>query len=166
MRLHTPSRIAETRARNGAKRVISGRTAGTLEARAEGQPCQGESPANLEFQGFCTPQGRVGVLAVSRATMTRAIPHDKLASDLRRRYPFPEEKSYRPSIEQLKKRYAADMARRKMQARRDMARDPGARKVRTPDNSEPWLPDPVRSVADAMRISDQITADMREWKLL
>ncbi|HCN30765.1 MAG TPA: hypothetical protein DIT64_18995 [Verrucomicrobiales bacterium] len=75
-------------------------------------------------------------------------------------------KQYRPTIEQLKKRYSADMARRKMQARRDAARDPNAKRVRIPDNSEPWLPHPVRSVADAMWISDQITADMRQWSLL
>jgi len=58
------------------------------------------------------------------------------------------------------------MARRKVQARRDAARDPNAKRVQTPDNSVPWLPHPVRSLAEAMWISDQITADMARWKLL
>lgn len=74
-------------------------------------------------------------------------------------------RQYRPTIEQLKKRYAADMARRKVQARRDAARDPNAKHAPIPDNSEPWLPHPVRSLAEAMWISDQITADMRRWNL-
>jgi len=75
-------------------------------------------------------------------------------------------RQYRPSIEQLKKRYAADMARRKVQARRDAARDPNAKRCPIPDNSEPWLPHPVSSRAEAMWISDQIAADMRRWNLL
>jgi hypothetical protein len=74
-------------------------------------------------------------------------------------------RQYRPTIEQLKKRYSADMARRKMQARCDAARDPDAKPCRIPDNSEPWLPHPVRSLAEAIWISDQIAADMRRWNL-
>lgn len=75
-------------------------------------------------------------------------------------------RQYRPTIEQLKKRYSSDMARRKMQERRDAARDPLAKRTKIPDNSEPWLPHPPRSVAEAMWISDQITADMLRWNLL
>ncbi len=74
-------------------------------------------------------------------------------------------KQYRPTIEQLKKRYSADMARRKMQARRDAKRDPNEKRGQIPDNSEPWLPHPVRSLAEAMWISDQIAADMDRWTL-
>ena len=74
-------------------------------------------------------------------------------------------KQYRPTIEQLKKRYSADMARRMMQARRDAKRDPNEKRVQIPDNSEPWLPHPVRSLAEAMWISDQIAADMDRWTL-
>jgi hypothetical protein len=33
-----------------------------------------------------------------------------------------------------------------------------------PDNSEPWLPHPVRSVAEAMWISDQIGKNIEQWK--
>jgi len=32
-----------------------------------------------------------------------------------------------------------------------------------PDNSEPWLPGGVRSVADAVWISDRIKEDMARW---
>jgi hypothetical protein len=75
-------------------------------------------------------------------------------------------RQFRPTIDQLKKRYSADMARRKMQERRDVSRDPNATHVRIPDNSEPWLPHPVHSLKEAMWISDQITADMARWKPL
>ena len=73
-------------------------------------------------------------------------------------------RQYRPTIEQLKKRYAADMARRKVQARREAARDPEAKRVVIPDNSEPWLPHPVRSLAEAMWISDQVSRRTEQWK--
>lgn len=71
----------------------------------------------------------------------------------------------RPTIDQLKKRYSSDMARRKMQERRDAKRDPNAKRVQIPDNSEPWLTHPVQTLAEAMWISDQITNDMRRWNL-
>jgi hypothetical protein len=73
-------------------------------------------------------------------------------------------RQYRPTIEQLKKRYASDMARRKVQARRDAARDPNVNRTPIPDNSEPWLPHPVRSVAEAMWISDQVGKNIDQWK--
>lgn len=34
-----------------------------------------------------------------------------------------------------------------------------------PDNSEPWLPNGVRSVADALWISDRVKEDMERWKI-
>ncbi len=40
---------------------------------------------------------------------------------------------------------------------------PGVRRI--PDNSEPWLPGGVHSVADALYISDRIQETMNEWKL-
>lgn len=73
-------------------------------------------------------------------------------------------KQYRPTIKQLKKRYSADMARRKMQARRDAARDPSAKRVRIPDNSEPWLPHKPRSLAECAWVSAQIGANIEQWK--
>jgi len=73
-------------------------------------------------------------------------------------------RQYRPTIEQLKKRYAADMARRKVQARRHAARDPKVKRTPIPDNSEPWLPHGPQSLADCLFISDQITANIEQWK--
>lgn len=74
-------------------------------------------------------------------------------------------RQYRPTIEQLKKRYSSDMARRKMQERRDAARDPSAKRVKIPDNSEPWLPHPPRSVTECAWISSQVGDNIEQWKL-
>ena len=70
----------------------------------------------------------------------------------------------RPTIEELKKRYSSAMARRKMLERRHAARPPGAKVVKTPDNSEPWLPHPPRSLAECMWISDQVSRRVEEWQ--
>jgi hypothetical protein len=109
--------------------------------------------ARMGISGGCLVDGRVEVRLRSCT-----VPAHTLHSVIMRQY--------RPTIEQLKKRYSSDMARRKMQQRRDATRDPAAKRIQTPDNSEPWLPHPVRSLAEAMWISDQITADMIRWKLL
>lgn len=71
---------------------------------------------------------------------------------------------YRPTIDQLKKRYSADMARRKREERWRAMRGPNWKKSRIPDNSEPWLPHPVRSLADAMWISEQVGKHIEQWK--
>ncbi|MDP1591175.1 MAG: hypothetical protein Q8M07_25700 [Prosthecobacter sp.] len=73
-------------------------------------------------------------------------------------------KQYRPTIEQLKQRYSADMARRKVQARRDAARDPNEKRVQNPDNSEPWLPHLPKSLAECMWIADQVSQRTEQWK--
>tara|TARA_R110002124_G_C8584812_1_gene482760 strand:- start:196 stop:453 length:258 start_codon:yes stop_codon:yes gene_type:complete len=73
-------------------------------------------------------------------------------------------KQYRPTIEQLKKRYSADMARRKMQARRDAKRDPNEKRTPIPDNSEPWLPHKPRSVAECAWVSAQVGRNIEQWK--
>jgi len=73
-------------------------------------------------------------------------------------------KQYRPTIEQLKKRYSADMARRKVQARRDAARDPNEKRVQIPDNSEPWLPHKPESLAECIWIADQVSRRIEQWK--
>lgn len=73
-------------------------------------------------------------------------------------------KQYRPTIEQLKKRYSADMARRKVQARRDAARDPSLKRVQIPDNSEPWLPRKPQSLAECMWIAEQVNQRTEQWK--
>lgn len=73
-------------------------------------------------------------------------------------------RQYRPTIEQLKKRYSADMARRKMISKWESSRPPGYKKVQIPDNSEPWLPHLPRSLAECRWISDQISNRVGEWK--
>jgi len=73
-------------------------------------------------------------------------------------------RQYRPTIEQLKKRYASDMARRKVQARRDAARDPNVKRAPIPDNSEPWLPHKPRSLAECIWIADQVSRRTEQWK--
>jgi hypothetical protein len=73
-------------------------------------------------------------------------------------------KQYRPTIEQLKKRYSADMAQRKVQARRDAARDPNEKRVQIPDNSEPWLPHKPESLAECIWIADQFSTRIDQWK--
>ena len=73
-------------------------------------------------------------------------------------------RQYRPTIEQLKKRYSSDMARRKMQQRRDAARDPAAKRTQIPDNSEPWLPYKPRSVAECAWVSEQVGENIELWK--
>lgn len=80
--------------------------------------------------------------------------------------PYPSHliRQYRPTIEQLKKRYSADMARRKMQQRRDAQRDPNAKRVQIPDNSEPWLPHKPRSLAECVWVSEQINQRTEQWK--
>lgn len=73
-------------------------------------------------------------------------------------------RQYRPTIEQLKKRYSSDMARRKMQQRRDAARDPAAKRTQIPDNSEPWLPHKPRSIAECAWVSEQVAENIELWK--
>ncbi len=69
----------------------------------------------------------------------------------------------RPTIDELKKRYSCAMARRKMTERRHAARPSDARVVKTPDNSEPWLPHPPRTLAECMWISDQVAKEVEKW---
>lgn len=54
---------------------------------------------------------------------------------------------------------------RRRQGKPEGNSDVAAGKKQIPDNSEPWLPEGVRSVADALWISDQIKKDIERWKL-
>lgn len=73
-------------------------------------------------------------------------------------------KQYRPTIEQLKKRYSMEMARRKMIERRHSEHPDLANRPKIPDNSEPWLPHLPRSLAECMWVSDQIAKRTEQWK--
>ncbi len=77
-------------------------------------------------------------------------------------------KQYRPDVERQKWLYS--MMKSRAWLRRKQGKPEGniavARgKKQLPDNSEPWLPGGVRSVADALWISDRIKEDMERWKI-
>jgi hypothetical protein len=73
-------------------------------------------------------------------------------------------RQYRPTIEELKKRYSMDLARKRMARLRREKRPPDANQKRIPDNSEPWLPHPPRSFADCVWINEQITQFAEAWR--
>jgi hypothetical protein len=73
-------------------------------------------------------------------------------------------RQYRPTIEELKKRYSREMAQRKMIARRHAAKPALADQPRIPDNSEPWLPHLPRSVEECAWISDQVAKCVETWR--
>lgn len=77
-------------------------------------------------------------------------------------------KQYRPNVERQKWLYSmmksrALMRRRQGKPEGNTAVAEGRKQI--PDNSEPRLPGGVRSVADALWISDRIKEDMERWKL-
>jgi hypothetical protein len=72
-------------------------------------------------------------------------------------------KQYRPNVERAKWLYSMEQSRawtRRRQGRKSRA-ELGLRPI--PDNSEPWLPGGVRSVADAIYISDRIKETAEQW---
>jgi len=77
-------------------------------------------------------------------------------------------KQYRPNVERQKWLYSMMKSRAWM--RRQQGKPEGNSKVargerQIPDNSEPWLPDGVKTFADALWISDQIDEDIERWKI-
>ena len=73
-------------------------------------------------------------------------------------------RQYRPTIEHLKRRYSADMARRKRLDKIIAQRPPGTTRVQIPDNSELWLPHPPTSLADCIWIATQVNNRVESWK--
>lgn len=72
-------------------------------------------------------------------------------------------KQYRPNVERAKWLYSMEQSRawiRRRQGRKTRA-ELGRKQM--PDNSEPWLPGGVRSVADAIWISDRIKETAKQW---
>jgi len=77
-------------------------------------------------------------------------------------------KQYRPNVDRQKWLYSMMKSRAWM--RRHQGKPEGNSRVarglpQIPDNSEPWLPGGVRSVADAVWISDRIKEDIERWGL-
>jgi len=72
-------------------------------------------------------------------------------------------KQYRPNVERQKMLYSMEKSRKVLRRWQGKPAGPDPDKPRIPDNSEPWLPGGVRSVADAMWISDRIKEDVERW---
>ncbi len=70
-------------------------------------------------------------------------------------------KQYRPSVDEQRRRYSSMICQRVL--RRRQGKSPERNSI--PDNSEPWLPGGVKSMADAMWISDRIEEDMVRWQI-
>ncbi len=75
-------------------------------------------------------------------------------------------KQYRPDVERQKWLYSMMKSRSLMRRRQGKPvgnADAAAGRRQIPDNSAPWLPGGVRSVADALWISDRIKETMAQW---
>ena len=72
-------------------------------------------------------------------------------------------KQYRPNVERQKWLYSMMKSRELMRRRRLKRGEISPNKKPVPDNSAPWLPEGVKSVADALWISDQVKRDMERW---
>jgi hypothetical protein len=95
--------------------------------------------------------------------MTANLPFLRLASGFVEWYRGDTVKQYRPNVERQKELYSRMKAREIFRRMSGRTKSPGAPRI--PDNSEPWLPGGVHSVADALYISDRIKETMNEWKL-
>ncbi|MEI8312158.1 MAG: hypothetical protein WCH98_15510 [Verrucomicrobiota bacterium] len=71
-------------------------------------------------------------------------------------------KQYRPNVERQKELYSRMKAREIFRRMSGRTKSSGSRRI--PDNSEPWLPGGVHSVADALYISDRIKEDIARWR--
>lgn len=71
-------------------------------------------------------------------------------------------KQYRPNVELQKRLYSSLICRRVLRRRQGKPLERSPERNRVPDNSEPWLPE-VRSIEDAMWISDRIKEDIERW---
>lgn len=77
-------------------------------------------------------------------------------------------RQYRPDVELQKWIYSMEQSR--AWVRRQQGKPPGNARTAPvrrpiPDNSEPWLPGGVNSVADAIWISDRIKETARRWRI-
>ena len=80
-------------------------------------------------------------------------------------------KQYRPNVDLQKWVYSREQSRAWVRRRQGKSTGSaraariGAGKRPIPDNSEPWLPGGVNSVADALWISDRIKETTKEWRI-
>ena len=73
-------------------------------------------------------------------------------------------RQYRPSIDELKKRYSMALARKRMTRLRHEKYPELAKRTPIPDNSVPWLPHPPRSVAECAWINQEVIKFAALWK--
>jgi len=98
-----------------------------------------------------------------RAGMSgKTFPAGQLASGILKWYRGVTVKQYRPNVERQKELYSRMKAREIFRRMSGRTRAPDARRIA--DNSEPWLPGGVHSVADALYISDRIQEDIARWR--
>jgi len=74
-------------------------------------------------------------------------------------------KQYRPNVDLQRRRYSSMISQRVLRRHQGKPLERTAERNSTPDNSEPWLAGGVRSLADAMWISDQIKKTMERWQI-
>jgi hypothetical protein len=69
-------------------------------------------------------------------------------------------KRHTPSLETV----WAEWERRKRYEKWRAARPQASERPRTPDNSEPWLKHPPRTLEDLVYISDRVAEVVEQWK--
>ncbi len=74
-------------------------------------------------------------------------------------------KQYRPNVELQRRRYSSMVCQRVLRRHQGKSLERTAERNSTPDNSAPWLPGGVRSLADAMWISEQIKVRMERCQI-
>jgi hypothetical protein len=74
-------------------------------------------------------------------------------------------KQYRPNVDLQRRRYSSMISQRVVRRHQGKPLERTPERNSIPDNSEPWLPGGVKSLADAMWISDRIKEDMERWGL-
>lgn len=60
----------------------------------------------------------------------------------------------------------AEWEREKRAAKRRAARGPQYKPRPTPDNSEPWLKHPPRTIEDLFYISDRVAEEAAKWRAM
>ena len=74
-------------------------------------------------------------------------------------------KQYRPNIERQKWLFSMEKSRKVLRRWQGKPESGTSTGPQIEDNSEPWLPGGVRSVADALWISDRIKETAKQWGL-
>jgi hypothetical protein len=72
-------------------------------------------------------------------------------------------KQYRPDVERQKWLYSMEKSRKVLRRFKGKPESGTITGPQIKDSSEPWLPGGVRSVADALWISDRIKEDVERW---